>query len=332
MNDSCFHAGALHIVTGGAGFIGSHLADRLLAEGLRVLIADDFSLGTRQNLEGCSKHPAAVIVEADVACPAGWQKIANVLATERTQPVMIWHMAANSDIPAGIHDPDVDFRRTFLTTYETLRGAHVLGVRSVAFASTSAVYGELDCVLHENTGPLQPVSNYGAMKLASEAALTAAISTRLDRTWIFRFPNVIGPRATHGVIHDFFHKLRRTPHRLEVLGDGTQCKPYLHVSELVDAMWHIATHAREKINCILIGPEGEGATVREIAERVVAEVGGNVKIAYGEGNRGWIGDVPRFRYSIEKLKKLGWHPRLTSTEAVARAVREIYQEITFAHP
>jgi UDP-glucose 4-epimerase len=332
MNNSYFQPGALHIVTGGAGFIGSHLAERLLAEGLRVIIADDFSLGTRQNIEVCAQHPAATIVEADVATTAGWQEITKALQTDGTQPLMIWHMAANSDIPAGIYDPDVDFRRTFLTTYETLRAAASLGVRFIAFASTSAVYGELDCVLDEKTGPLEPVSNYGAMKLASEATLTAATSTRLDRVWIFRFPNVVGPRATHGVIYDFFHKLRRTPLRLDVLGDGSQCKPYLHVSELVDAMWHITAHANEKVNCVLIGPEGEGATVHEIAERVVTEAGGNAQIVYGVGNRGWIGDVPRFKYSIEKLKRLGWQPKLTSSEAVARSVREIYQEIMFAGP
>jgi UDP-glucose 4-epimerase len=235
-------------------------------------------------------------------------------------------MAANSDIPAGIADPSVDLRDTFMTTYQSLELARRLGIRRFAFASTSAVYGEHAGALHEDTGPLMPISNYGAMKLASEAAISATHS--LDRAWIFRFPNVIGPRGTHGVIYDLLHKLRRTPHELEVLGDGTQQKPYLHVSELLDAMFHIVEHGQERVNLYNIGPEDDGARVSDIAHAVLAarsHVG--TRIRYTGGDRGWVGDVPRFYYSVAKLANLGWRPSHCSIDAVRRAVAELAAEI-----
>lgn len=325
MTDHLFEPGSLHLVAGGAGFIGSHLCDLLLSKGLRVLAVDDLSLGKPGNVAHLAANPQYAFVQADTSTESGWKLVADHLKDDK--PTVIWHLAANSDISAGVADAQVDLRRTFMTTHATVEAAKRLGVRALAFASTSAVYGELNVILDETSGPLQPVSNYGAMKLASEAILSAATSSILDHVWVFRFPNVIGSRSTHGVIHDFFHKLLKTPGQLDVLGNGTQCKPYLHVQELVDALWHITTHSSGKVNCYMIGPEGAGTTVREIAEMVVAEAGGNAAIVYGTGDRGWVGDVPKFEYSTAKLQKLGWQPTLGSTDAVRRAVREIHAEI-----
>jgi UDP-glucose 4-epimerase len=200
------------------------------------------------------------------------------------------------------------------------------GIKRIAFASSSAVYGVHDESLDENTGPLFPISNYGAMKLASEALISAAVESFLECSWIFRFPNVIGPRATHGIIFDLLTKLSEAPPDLEVLGDGTQQKPYLHVSELLDAMFLIHEKATDSLNWFNIGPADDGATVLQIAQAVQRQVSPSTPIRFTGGDRGWVGDVPRFRYSIEKVKELGWVPTMTSAQAVERAVTEIYQE------
>jgi UDP-glucose 4-epimerase len=238
----------------------------------------------------------------------------------------VWHLAANSDIQAGGLNPDVDLKATFLTTYNVLRMMQALGIPQIAFASTSAIYGELGGLLREDAGPLFPISNYGAMKLASEGIITAALERFLKRAWIFRFPNVVGSRATHGAIFDFLNKLRRTPAELEVLGDGQQEKPYLHVSELIDAMIHLFQKTRDRLNYFNIAPPDSATTVRQIAEAVVRAAAPGAKIRYTGGSKGWVGDVARFNYSIEKLKAAGWSPRLDSNQAVERAVDELVKE------
>ena len=310
------------LVTGAAGFIGSHLVDRLLALGHSVIGLDNLVLGRRDNLAGALKNPRFCFHELDVNDAAAC--LAQLRAeTSRSGPIeTVWHFAANSDIQAGSRDPDVDLRLTFLTTYHTLQMMEALAVPELVFASTSAIYGAHDGVLKEETGPLFPVSNYGAMKLASEGVITAALERFLKRAWICRFPNVIGSRATHGAIFDFIRKLAANPAELEVLGDGNQEKPYLHVAELVDAMLFIVEHSRERLNCFNIAPERGATTVRTIAESVVRAAAPGARIRYTGGSRGWVGDVPKFRYGTGKLKTLGWSPRLSSDEAVALAIRE----------
>jgi UDP-glucose 4-epimerase len=189
------------------------------------------------------------------------------------------------------------------------------------------VYGERDTLLEEDSGPMFPISNYGAMKLASEAAIRAAVESGLPRAWIFRFPNVIGSRATHGALYDFVLKLRKDPTQLPVLGNGAQQKPYLHVSELVDAMIFIWEHTSERFSYFNIGPTDEGATVRFIAETAVRLNSPSAVIRYGKDPKGWVGDVPKFKYSVKKLRNLGWSPTLDSNQAVVRALEELTTEI-----
>jgi UDP-glucose 4-epimerase len=165
------------------------------------------------------------------------------------------------------------------------------------------------------------------MKLASEGLISAAVETFLETAWIFRFPNVIGDRATHGVIYDLLHKLRRSRSELEVLGNGSQQKPYLHVSELVEAMIFIVGHSSDRLNCYNVSGVDAGATVRFIAETVISVDSPGTPIRYTGGDKGWVGDVPNYQYSTEKLQRLGWRPSMTSEQAVERAVREIYTEI-----
>lgn len=316
---------AVHLITGGAGFIGSHLADLLIDEN-QVLIADDLSAGRVEFLEKGLASNAVTLIKTDIATENGWEPIYRAL--DRIGPLKrIWHLAANSDIPAGVKDANVDFRKTFLTTFLAIEFAKRVECPEFAFSSTSAVYGENDAILSEMVGPLMPISNYGAMKAAGEACVSAFAHAGRRRGWIFRFPNVIGPRSTHGVIRDLICKLMKDPQRLEVLGDGTQQKPYLHVTELIEAMVFIARNDPGPLGLYNIGPQDAGATVQFIAESVLAAVSPKATLSYTGGDRGWPGDVPKFRYDISKLRSLGWTPKFGSREAVQRAVAEIKAEL-----
>lgn len=317
------------LVTGAAGFIGSHLVDALLARGATVVGIDNLKLGKRENLAAALKNPRCRFFQADINDLSATGKI---IAEETAAAPFdaVWHLAANSDIRAGVADPDVDFRDTFLTTHSVLKLAREHKIPRLAFASTSAIYGDLKRKLTEDIGPLFPISNYGAMKLASEAAISAATESFLERAWIFRFPNVVGSRATHGAIFDFVHKLLKNPAELEVLGDGTQEKPYFHVADLIDAMLFITGNAPDKLNFYNIGTSDSVTNVRYLAETTIRFAAPGAKIRFTGGNRGWVGDVPKVDYSVEKLQKLGWSPRLTSNAAVDRAVAEIVAEIKAA--
>lgn len=314
------------IVTGAAGFIGSHLVDRLLEDGHAVIGVDNFIRGQRKNLCRALQHSNFALIETDCADPDGFRRCLLPQIISHSVDT-VWHLAANSDIPAGVASAEIDFKNTFLTTYCVVQLMRESGLRRLAFASSSAIYGPHSEPVSEDSGPLLPISNYGAMKLASEAIISAAVETSLECAWIFRFPNVIGGRGTHGVIYDLLHKLREMPPALEVLGDGNQCKPYMHVADLVDAMLHIRRCAMEKINCVNIAAQDEGVTVRLIAEEVVRVAAPAMPIRYTGGERGWAGDVPRFSFRTDKLQRLGWSPRIDSHTAMQMAVAELAREI-----
>lgn len=314
---------SIHVLTGAAGFIGSHLADALLARGDMVIGIDDLSLGTRRNVAAASTNPRFMLHECDLN---DLPRASAAVATAHGPIDTLWHLAANSDIQAGVADPDVDFRKTFLTTYSAVQLCRRHGIRRVVFASTSAVYGELPGPLAEHAGPLFPISNYGAMKLASEATLTAATTGSLDAVAIARFPNVVGSRSTHGVIHDFLAKLAATPERLEVLGDGTQEKPYVHVSDLVRGLLFTRFHIDEKIACYNLGDGRTSTSVAEIARLVIERRSPGAAITYTGGNRGWAGDVPKFQYDCSRIHSRGWEPSMTSTQAVTLAIGELTAE------
>ncbi len=309
---------ASHLLVGGAGFVGVNLAAALLARGERVLAVDDLSRGSMANMAFLMERDGFDFIKVDCSDP---DMLDAALGDRHFETV--WHMAANSDIPAGVADYRVDLRQTFMTTVAVLDVMKRRGVTRMHFASSSAIYGDHgDRLIHEDIGPLQPISNYGAMKLASEAQLRAAHEAWLSQVSVFRFPNVIGVPATHGVILDFVRKLVATPDRLEVLGNGTQQKSYLHVADLVRAMLHIADRG-EGYAVYNIGPADDGVTVRFIAEAVRDAFCPDAEISFGEGNRGWVGDVPKFCYSVDRLQATAWQPTLTSREAVVKAVAEI---------
>ena len=316
------------LITGVAGFIGTNLANLFIKNNESVIGIDNLSRGKLINLKNIEGHKKFYFKNLSICDYLDY--LETVSNYHKANPITeIWHLAANSDIPAGIKNVDVDLYDTFITTFNTLKIMKDLKIPIICFASSSAIYGDLgNKKLTEDIGPLLPISNYGAMKLASEAAISASIESNLDKAFIFRFPNVIGTPATHGVILDFINKLRATPRHLNVLGDGTQQKTYLHVEELIDAMTLIRNTATEKINYFNIGNNDNGVSVRYIAEEVVKIISPGATINYGSGNKGWVGDVPRFTYSIDKLLSLGWVPKLNSAESVKKAIIQIKSEMS----
>lgn len=311
------------LVTGGAGFVAATLIGRLLERGETVLAVDNMSTGSTANLGTLLDNQRLKVIVVDIADLPAFR--AALQPHSGVRPLTaFWHLAANSDIPAGIADAHVDLKDTFLTTFNSLQVMEEHGVEEIFFASSSAIYGDLgDTTLTENIGPLFPISNYGAMKLASEALITAAVEKFLRRAVLFRFPNVVGVPATHGVLLDFIRRLKADRGQLDVLGDGTQRKSYLHVSDLVDAMLFVEKNSSARIEAINIGPSDEGVTVRRIAEETIAYLAPQATVRFGEGNKGWVGDVPRFTYSTARIQSMGWRPRLDSLGAIRRSIREI---------
>lgn len=311
------------LVTGGAGFVGVNLVDALINRGHKVVVFDNYCRGRPEHLRRFEGSGALQLEQVELTDIASYR--AALSGAAKHEPIEeVWHLAANSDIPAGIADPYVDLNDTFLTTFNTLLLMREFGIKAIAFASSSAIYGDLgQQKLREDCGPLFPISNYGAMKLASEAAISAAVESDLERAYVFRFPNVVGVPATHGVILDFIRRLSESPQCLEVLGNGSQQKAYLHVGDLVEAMLHVREHAHDAINYFNIGALDSGVSVRFIAEQVISQVSPGARIEFGTGDRGWVGDVPKFAYSIEKLVALGWHPRKSSADAICQAIQEI---------
>lgn len=308
------------LITGGAGFIGSHICDRLHARGHELVIADNLVLGRLENIAHLTREPTVKFIEMDVS-----ERDALDAVFAEHDFDCVFHMAANSDIARSHADPDVDFINTFQTTYSVLESMRKHGVKKIVFASTSAIYGEAPGKIREDHGPLFPISHYGAAKMASEAFLSSFCENYGFQAWITRFPNVVGDRSTHGAVYDFVRKLRKTPNRLEVLGDGTQVKPYVHVSDLVDAILFTWDTATEKVNFFNIGGDTR-ASVRRIAEIAVEESDNpDAEIHYTGGDRGWIGDVPKVEYDTSKIKALGWAPKLDSESAVRAAARSIFE-------
>lgn len=303
------------LVTGGAGFIGSHLDDALIARGHKITVVDNLVLGRIENIQHLTANPNFKFIKADLLDM-------NFMRTlfEAGKFDMVYHLAANSDIQKGGKNPMVDYNLTFNTTFNVLQLMKEYGVKKLFFASTSAIYGETYDVLNENYGPLKPVSNYGAGKLASEAFISAFSSNEDFQVWITRFPNVVGERFTHGVIYDFIQKLQANPNELEVLGNGEQCKPYVYVKDLVEGILHVIDHANGKYNVYMLGSDTR-TKVKEIAQMVIEEMGLNATIRYTGGDRGWKGDVPEFRYDLTKVNNLGWVAPHNSNESVRLAIK-----------
>jgi UDP-glucose 4-epimerase len=307
------------VVTGGAGFIGSHLVDALVTRGDRVAVIDNLSAGTMENLAGHLERGTVTFVRADLL-ETGWEDLLEGAD-------MVFHLAADPDVRQSAVTPGRQVQQNIMATTRVLEAMRDHGVRNLGFTSTSTVYGEASVIpTSEEYSPMEPISVYGATKLACEALISGYSHSFGIRSTSFRFANIIGPRSGHGVIPDFVRKLRENPRELEILGDGTQTKSYLEVSECVQAMLFAIEHARHPVNRFNIGSE-DWIDVTAIADIVVAAMGlSRVKYRYTGGERGWVGDVPRMLLSIERLKSLGWRPKMGSRESVVAAARAMAME------
>lgn len=303
------------IVTGGAGFIGSHLVDRLLSGGNEVTVIDNLSSGRMEFLEQNIANPDFKFIELDLLETGKLKK-----AIQGTD--FIYHLAANPDVRLGAEDTKIHLEQNVIATYNLLEAMRINKQKNIVFTSTSTVYGEATVIpTPENYGPLIPISLYGASKLACEALITSYCGSFDMNSWIFRFANIVGERGTHGIIVDFIEKLRNNPETLEILGDGQQRKSYIHVSDCIDAILYAVNNSHEFVNIFNIGSI-DTINSTEIGEIVVKVMGlRNVKFSYTGGKRGWKGDVPRMLLSIGKLRELGWKPSYNSKNSVVAAVR-----------
>ena len=306
------------VVTGGAGFIGSHLVDALVRRGERVLVIDSLTAGSHDNLAEHLDEGRVTLVQADLL-EDGWQ-------SSLAGATRVFHLAADPDVRQSAISPDSQIRNNILGTYRVLEAMRTGGVREIAFTSTSTVYGEATVIpTPEDYTPLEPVSVYGASKLACEALISSYSHSFGMKAWVYRFANIIGARSGHGVITDFIRKLREDPKVLEILGDGRQSKSYLEVGECVRAMLYAVDHAQDRFNVFNIGSE-DWVDVRRIADIVVEEMGiAGVKYRFTGGDRGWVGDVPRMQLSVDRIRALGWTPEIGSAESVRSAVRAMLE-------
>lgn len=310
------------LVTGGAGFIGSHLIDRLVARGDEVVVIDNLSSGDLSFIQGHLDSGAVVLVEGDICNP---DDVGRAMAMNID---CVFHLAANPDIRLGTRITDTDLKQGTVATYNIVEAMRLNDVKNIAFASSSVVYGEnAPMPTPENHGPCMPISLYGASKQAGEGLISSWVGTFGLKAWIFRFANIIGARGTHGVIFDFIHKLKKDPTRLEVLGNGLQEKSYMEVGDCVDGILHVMEHANEPLNLYNLGSH-DTASVRRIAE-IVVEVTGchDASIEYTGGDRGWAGDIPRARLGIDNMLASGFDVSMNSEEAIRHTATQLLEEI-----
>ncbi len=307
------------LVTGGAGFVGSHLVERLAARGEEVTVVDNFRTGKLEFIKELLDEGKINLVEADL------RNFEDVKEFFKGQDV-VWHLAANADVRGGIKDTLVDLEENIIATRNVLEAMRLADVKKLVFFSSTQVYGEAKTPTPEDCSPMLPTNIYGASKLAAEAYICAFSDNFGMTSYIFRPVNLVGIRGTHGVIWDFMKKLEANSRRMEILGNGKQMKSYMHISDGLDAVDFALKKAKEKVNIYNLGSE-DWISVAQLAEIIVGEMGlKNVKFEFTGGERGWVGDVPKVLLSMEKLRRLGWKPKYNSAEAVRKAVREILAE------
>ncbi len=310
-----------YFITGGAGFIGAHLSNRLLATGHSVTAYDNFCNGQRWHFGANATNPRLKIIEADVRDEARLEK-------EIAEQDVVFHFASNADIARAAVEPDIDFSNGTLLARCVLEAMRKTGVKRIAFTSGSGVYGEVPATpIPEDYDKMIPVSTYGAQKLASEA-LIAAYSFMFDlHGMVFRFANVVGPQQTHGVAYDFLRRLAKDPTRLKIFGDGTQSKPYIHIEDVLDAFLLIEGEARGGYEYHNVASQ-DFLTVREIADIVCDRMGlKNVQYDFTGGSRGWKADVPVYRLDTKKVRARDWANKRNSREAVTTAVDSMIADI-----
>ena len=302
------------MVTGGAGFIGSTLVDRLLARGDEVACYDNFSSGQIEFLKGAQENPRFTLVKADAL---------DLEALQRAMAGcdMVFHLAANADVRFGTQHPRKDLEQNTIATYNVLFAMKETGVKKIAFSSTGSVYGEAAVIPTPEDAPF-PVqtSLYGASKLAGEGLISAFCEGYGFQAWIFRFVSFLGERYTHGHVYDFYRQLSEDSGNLKVLGDGTQKKSYLYVQDGIDAILLAVDKASDKVNVFNLGTD-EYIEVKDSIGIITKDLGVKPTLSFSGGSRGWIGDNPFIFLDCSKIRALGWKPKLSIKDAVVKTVR-----------
>jgi UDP-glucose 4-epimerase len=306
-------------VTGGCGFIGSHLVDRLMKDS-SVTVYDNLSSGKKEYIQRHFGKKGFRFIKADLLDK---KKLIRAISGAD----IVFHMAANPDIRIGQVDPEVDFRQGAVATYNLLEAMRLAGVKKIVFASSSTVFGETKVrPTPEDYAPMQPISVYGANKLACEGMISAYCHMFGMQAWILRFANIVGSRGTHGILVDFMRKLEKSRKQLEVLGNGKQRKSYLLVEDLVDGMLFALEHAKQEVNIFNLGTQDD-IKISEIAGIVLERMGLSKKlIRYTGGIRGWPGDVALMLLDTSKMRRLGWRVRYGSRHAVTKAADDLIRE------
>lgn len=310
-------------ITGGAGFIGSHIVDVLISENQSVTVYDNLTSGKIEFIKHHFDNKRFKFIKGDLLD-------IDLIKQEIVGSDVVIHFAANPDARLGNENTSLDLNQETIVTYNVLEAMRVNNIKKIIFSSSGTIYGETPIIpLNENYGPILPISLYGAGKLASEGLISAFCNTFGMQAWIFRFANVVGGRATHGVIFDFINKLMKNPNELEILGDGHQEKPYIFVDNCIEAILFCFKRSNEIVNLFNIGTHNS-TDVNTIAKIIIEEMGLNdVVLKYTGGDRGWPGDIPQVRFDISKLESYGWKPKpdsYFSDQAVRRAVETILEE------
>ena len=311
------------VVTGGAGFIGSHIVDKLISNDVNVKVLDNLSNGRISNLNNVKNNKNFGFLQKDLG---NLDSMKNILIDVKS----VFHIAAYPEVRTGFEHPEISYKENIENTFKLLEAIRKSEVENIVFSSTSTIYGEPDRIpTTEDYGPLYPISPYGASKLACEALISSYCHNYGINGLIFRFANIVGSRSNHGVIIDFIKKLRNNKTTLQVLGDGKQSKSYLYVNDCIDCFFFCLEKTNRQIDIFNIGNE-DTIDVMNIAKIVcncmklndvtIETVGG------ASGGRGWIGDVKQMQLDISKLKKLGWKPKLNSAEAVKLATMDLLEE------
>jgi len=309
-----------HFITGGAGFIGSHLVDKLLKRGERVTVYDNFVSGHWSNVEHHLNDKRFKIIRGDLL------NLKKLKVSMKNHSV-VWHLGANTDIRKGDKITDLDFKNCTIATRNVLEAMRQLKIKNIVFTSSSTVYGDIgNKYMVESMGPLLPICLYGAGKLAGEG-LISAYSYLFDiRGLIFRFGNVVGSRMGHGVILDFIKKLKKNSKELLILGDGKQQKNFFLVEDCVNGMITILKKSKAQCNVYNLG-NSSFTTIKKVADIVVKEMKlEKVKYRYTGGRSGWKGDVPIVRYNIKKAGKMGWKPKYSSDQTVKIATGRLLKK------
>ena len=307
-------------ITGGAGFIGSHLVDAIVPKGWQVTVYDNLSSGKKEFIKQHMGQKYLKFIKADLS------NLPQLVKSMKGHDLVI-HLAANPDIRYGIKHTDTDLKQNTIVTYNVLEAMRINNVKDIILASTSTVYGEPKVMpTPEEYGPLFPISLYGASKLACEVLATSFAHTFGMKCWIFRFANIVGGRGTHGLIFDFIHKLKKDPRKLEILGDGKQAKSCLLVDDCIEAMLFAYAHSKTQFNVYNLGCHDKiGITVT--AKLLIRKMGlKNVKLVFTGGKRGWPGDVPQMFLAVDKINKLGWKSKNNSYQAVDMAIERMLKE------